>query len=95
MKIFQFNVLIPRHIGSQLAGDDAGDGCFGRHAAFDQAQFGRKLDHAGLAEPTRILETTDDSHLELRGHAIELLTDIVANDVTRHHTWSVSVSSDT
>jgi hypothetical protein len=71
MKIFQFDVLTPRLIGLQSVGDDSGDDCFGRHAAFEQEQFGRKLDKACLAGPNRILETTDDIHAELRVHAVK------------------------
>jgi hypothetical protein len=40
--------------------------------------FGRELDHTCRAGPTRILETKNESYAELRGHAAEPLTDLVA-----------------
>jgi len=53
-------LAVKRQVVGVFANDHTGDGGFGRHAALDQAGFGRGLHNARLAGSAGILWTTGD-----------------------------------
>ena len=65
-----------------LGHDDAGDGCLGRHATFDQARLGGCLYDASFTGSAGIPWTAGYKHTELGRYDIQPFADIFANGVT-------------